>query len=107
MPSYLVQVAYTPEAMAALVKKPQDRSAVIGKTIEELGGKLTGLWMSFGDYDAVGVFEAPDNASAEAFAMTIGGGGACRSIKTTPLLSVQKGMTALKKAGATSYKPMR
>lgn len=107
MPSYLVQVAYTPEAMAALVKKPQDRTAVIQKTVEELGGKLTGLWLSFGDYDAVGVFEAPDNASAAAFAMTIGGGGACRSVKTTPLLSVQEGMTAFKKAGATSYKPMR
>lgn len=106
MPSYLVQVAYTPEAVSALIKKPQDRAAVIGKALEKLGGKLTSLYLSFGDFDVVGVFEAPDNIGAAAFALAIGAGGACKSIKTTPLLSVDDGIAALKKAGTTGYKPV-
>jgi uncharacterized protein with GYD domain len=106
MPSYLVQVAYTPEAIAAMIKKPQDRAAVVGKALEKLGGKLTSLYLSFGDYDVVGVFESPDNIAAAAFALAIGGGGACKSVKTTPLLSVEDGIAALKKAATSGYKPV-
>jgi uncharacterized protein with GYD domain len=106
MPSYLVQVAYTPEALAALIKKPQDRTAVVGKALEKLGGKLTSLYLSFGDYDVVGIFESPDNLSAASFALAIGAGGACKSVKTTPLLTVEEGIAALKKAGTSGYKPV-
>ena len=106
MPSYLVQVAYTSETLAALVKKPQDRAAVVGKVLEKLGGRLTSLYLSFGDYDVVGVFEAPDAVTAASFSLAIGAGGACKAIKTTPLLSVEEGLAALKKAGTSGYKPV-
>ena len=68
MPSYLVQVAYTSEATAAMMKKPQDRSSVVGKAIEKLGGTLKGAWLCFGDYDTVVVVDMPDNVSAAACA---------------------------------------
>lgn len=106
MPSYLIQVAYTPEALTALIKKPQDRATAVGKAIEKLGGKITGFWLSFGDYDVAGVFEMPDNTSAAAFALAIGAGGACKSVKTTPLLAMDEGVAALKKAGGSGYKPI-
>lgn len=105
MPSYLVQVAYTPEAVAALIKKPQDRAEAVRKPIEKLGGKLVGGWLSFGEYDVVVVIDMPDNASAAAFALAIGAGGACKSVKTTPLISVDEGLDAMKKAGTSGYKP--
>lgn len=107
MPSYLIQVAYTPEAIAALIKKPQDRGAMVAKAIEKLGGKIIGFWLSFGDYDVVGIFEVPDSTSAAALALAIGAGGVCKSVKTTPLLAMEEGLAALKKAGKTSYKPIR
>ncbi len=49
MPSYLVQVAYTSEAMAAMIKKPQDRASVVGKAVAKLGGSLKEAWLTFGD----------------------------------------------------------
>ena len=104
MSSYLVQAAYSVEALAAMVKNPQDRTGHIRKAVEKIGGKLTGLWLSFGDYDIVAVIEMPDSTGAAAFAIAIGAGGACRSVKTTPLLSVGDGIVALKKAGASGYK---
>jgi uncharacterized protein with GYD domain len=104
MPSYLLQAAYSTEALAAMVKKPQNRTEAVRKAIEKLGGSLESIWLSFGDYDVVAILEMPDNASAAGFALAIAAGGACRSVKTTPLLSADEGMTAMKKAGNSGYK---
>ena len=104
MPSYLVQVAYTSEAVAALIAKPQDRAEHINKVIEKLGGKPGRLYLAFGDYDVVGIYEMPDNVGAAAFALAISSGGSCRSVKTTPLMNAEEGMAALKKAGGSGYK---
>ena len=105
MAKFLVQVAYTPEAWAHLAKKPQNRVPIVAKVVEALGGKLEGGWMSFGDYDTIVLVELPNNVSAAAFSMSIAAGGACKSVKTTPLLSVEEGMEAMKKAGAAGYHP--
>jgi uncharacterized protein with GYD domain len=106
MASYLVQVSYTAEALSALIAKPQDRSGHVAKVIENLGGKLTGSWLSFGDHDLVMLAEMPNNVSAAALALVAAAGGTCKSVKTTPLLSIAQGMSALKKAGKSGYKPI-
>ena len=107
MPSYLVQISYTAEAVAALIKKPQDRTEVVRKAIEKLGGSMHGLWLSFGDHDVVVLADLPDNTAAAAVALAVAGGGACKGVKTTPLLSVDEGMAALKKAATSGYKPVK
>lgn len=105
MAHYLVQVAYSAEAWASLVKNPQDRIAKVSKAVEKLGGKLLQGWMSFGDFDTILIMEMPDNVGAAAFAVAIAAGGACKGVKTTPLLSVEEGLAAMKKAGSTDYRP--
>ena len=106
MPSYLVQVSYTPEAVAALLKKPQDRTTVVSKAAQKLGGSLKNAWLAFGDYDTIVVVDLPDNTAAAAFAMAISAGGSCKSVKTTSLLSVEEGIAAMKIASGTGYKPL-
>ena len=69
MASFLVQVSYTPEALSALIAKPQNRMAVVKKSVENLGGTFIGSWMSFGDYDLVMLLEMPNNVSAAALAI--------------------------------------
>jgi len=105
MAHYLVQVAYTPAAWAAMVDRPHDRSAAVRGPIENLGGKMERFWMSFGDYDVVGIVEMPDNISAGAFSLAISAGGACRAVKTTPLLSMEESIEAMKRAAKCGYKP--
>ena len=105
MASYLFQVSYTSEAWAAMIKRPHNRVAVVTKSIEKLGGKAGPFWMSFGDHDIIGILEMPDNVSAAAFSIAVAGGGACKSVKTTPLLSIDEGVAAMKKAGTCGYKP--
>jgi len=105
MPSYLIQLSYGPEAVAAFVKRPQDRRQVIQKLVGQIGGTLVGSWMSFGKYDAVLVVEGPDNVGAAAISMAVTATGAFRSFMTTPLLTAEEAMDAMKKAGKLNYKP--
>jgi uncharacterized protein with GYD domain len=105
MAHYLVQVAYTPEAWAAMVKTPQDRSEAVEGPIKKLGGKMERFWMSFGEFDVVAVVDMPSDVAAAAFAIAIAAGGACRNVKTTPLLSTKDGIEALKQAATSGYKP--
>ncbi len=106
MADYLMQISYNAAAWAAMIKRPENRVEAVRKAVEKLGGKLGGFWMSFGDQDLVGILEMPDNVSVAAFAMAISAGGACRGVKTTPLLKIEEGMEAMKKAGTCGYTPM-
>jgi uncharacterized protein with GYD domain len=106
MADYLMQLSYSTAAWAAMVKRPENRVEAVRKAVGKLGGKLGGFWLAFGDHDLVGVLEMPDNISAAAFAMAIAAGGACKNVKTTPLLRVEEGMKAMKKAGSCGYKPV-
>jgi len=105
MPHYLVQTAYTPEACAAMVKSPQDRLEAVRPVVERLGGKLLSMYMAFGEYDVVGIAEMPDNVSAAAFSMAVAAGGSVRTVKTTPLMTIQEGIEAFRKAGQAGYRP--
>lgn len=106
MAIYMIQVAYSSSALTALIKHPQDRSEAVRKPIEKLGGKVIGFWISFGEYDTVGIVEMPDHICAAAFALAVGAGGSVKAQKTTPLLSIEDGQAALKKAASSGYKPI-
>ena len=105
MPYYMVQVAYTSETWDVLVKNPQNRAEAVVPVIQKLGGKIFGAWISFGEYDIVGIFQMPDNVSAASVSMAFASGGACKSVKTTPLLTMQEGMEAMSRARGTGYIP--
>ncbi len=103
MPFYLVQASYSVQATASMVKNPQDRAAAVRPMIERMGGKLHGLWLSFGEYDVVAIAEMPDNSTAAAFSMAIGSSGGMSAYRTTPLLTVAEATEAMKKAGGVGY----
>ena len=105
MPSYLLQVAYTPQAWDTLIRKPQNRLDAVAPAVEQLGGSVTGGWLAFGEYDLVVILDLPDNVSAAAFSMAVSAGGAISAIKTTPLMSIEEAVDAMRKAGASVYEP--
>ncbi len=105
MPHYLQQVAYSREGWEALVANPQNRIEAVRPAIEKLGGKIESAWFSFGDYDVVVITDMPDNVSATAIAMAFAAGGACKSVHTTPLITADEAMQALKKARECGYRP--
>ncbi len=104
MPHYLEQVAYSTEGWEALVKKPQNRFEAVRPAIEKLGGKIESAFFAFGEYDVVLIVQMPNNVDAAAIAMAFAAGGACKAVKTTPLLTTEEAVEALKKAGGTGYR---
>ena len=104
MPAYLIQAAYSPEGWAAMIKNPQDRTKAVQEPIKKLGGKVEKFWFAFGAYDVIGVIEFPNNVSAAAIAMAFAAGGAIKSVSTTPLLTAEEAIEALKKAASCGYK---
>ncbi|HEU5319077.1 MAG TPA: GYD domain-containing protein [Chloroflexota bacterium] len=105
MPTYLTQFAYTPEAWSALVKRPEDRSEVLGELLHSIGGKLICFYYAFSDYDGVFIFEAPDETAAAGALLAVFGPGHNKAIKTTQLLTVNQALEAMKRAGGVRYRP--
>lgn len=105
MALYMTQVSFTPESMAKMVRAPQSRADAVRPMIEKLGGRLIGMWFAMGDYDSVTITEMPDAVSIAAVALAAGGSGAVKAIKTTPLMSMEEGMQAMRKASSAGYQP--
>jgi uncharacterized protein with GYD domain len=105
MPYYLQQVAYSIEGWNALMKKPQDRIEAVRPAIEKLGGKVENAWFTFGDYDVVLIVQMPTNVDVTAIAIAFAAGGTCKSVKTTPLLTIDEAVEAMKKAAGSGYRP--
>jgi len=105
MPHYLHQVAYSREGWEALLAHPQNRIEAVRPAIEKLGGKIETAWFAFGEYDVILITELPDNVSAAAISMAFAGGGACKAVQTTPLMSTEEALQAFKRAGECGYRP--
>lgn len=107
MSYYMFQGSYTPATWAGMIKKPQNRVKAIQGAIKKLGGSIEGGWLSFGEYDYVVICKLPNHVSAASFAVAVAGGGAVGSGKTTPLLTFEEGLKAMRQAGKLGYRPPR
>jgi uncharacterized protein with GYD domain len=104
MPLYMTQFAYAPEAWAALTENPEDRSAALGELHESMGSRLISWYLSFGEYDGLTIYEAPDEATAGAVVLAAARGGHLRATKTTRLFTAEEGMEMMRRAGATAFR---
>ena len=102
---YITRFSYTPETWARLMKNPEDRRVAARKYIESVGGKLHGFWYAFGAYDGYCIWQAPDNISMAAVGLAITGGGALSKFETTPLLTVEETLDALRRSQTVGYRP--
>jgi uncharacterized protein with GYD domain len=101
----MLEVAYTPEAWATMVKKPQDRIEAVRPAVRKLGGRIEAAYFAFGEHDLVAIVNMPDNVSVAAFSIAASAGGSVKAIKTTPLMTIREGMQAMRKAKRSKYEP--
>ena len=97
MPRFLVEVAYTPEAWAAQLERPQNRIELLKPVLQTVGARFESAYFAFGDADIVCILDCPDNVSAAALSLCFSSGGAVKAIKTTPLMTIEEGMEAMRK----------
>ena len=103
MAIYLVQFAYTADALATMAKNPQDRSVPSRELIEKLGGRMISFYFCFGEYDGIAIYEAPDDTTATAISMVAVSPGHLKASHTTKLFTVEETMEAMRKAGSVSF----
>jgi len=107
MPRFLLEIAYTPEAWAAQLERPTDRIEILKPVLETVGARFESAYFAFGSYDIVAVIDAPDNVSAAALSLAFSSGGSIRDISTTPLMTIEEGIEAMRKGARAlgAYKP--
>lgn len=107
MPHYLVEVSYTRESLAALVKQPQNRlETAVKPLIEKAGGRVINGWFSPGtDRHLVFIAEVPNPVALAAISYATESTGALTKLNVTPLLTGEEFVESLRKAAQTSYRP--
>jgi uncharacterized protein with GYD domain len=98
MAEYLLRFSYTPETWRSWAESPEDRTTFIAEAVKKLGGELKGFWLSFGAQDGFLLLSADEPITPAALSVLDVGGGFCRSMETTVLLSVEEMRAALRRA---------
>jgi uncharacterized protein with GYD domain len=81
MPTYVSLMKWTAKGVESIEEAPQ-RTAEAIKSLESMGGKLIGFYYLMGEYDMVGIAEAPSDEVALAF---LAGLSAQGNVRTTTM----------------------
>ncbi len=86
MPKYMLQASYTAEGTKGLIRDGGvKRREAAKELIESMGGTMESFYYAFGDTDAYGIVDMPDEASAVAVSLLIKASGAVE-LSLTPLI---------------------
>jgi uncharacterized protein with GYD domain len=85
MSTYIMLANWTDQG-ARNVKDSPRRLDAAKKALEDVGGEFKSFFMTMGDFDMVGVYEAPDDAVAARFILQVGqlGNIRTRTLKAFP-----------------------
>ena len=78
MARYVALIDWTDQGIRSF-KETVDRAGQAEQVAERLGARLVDLYWTLGDHDLVGVLEAPDDETATAFSLSVGGQGNIRT----------------------------
>ncbi|MCT8991232.1 GYD domain-containing protein [Chelativorans sp. SCAU2101] len=74
MTTYIVLVTWTEQGMKSVRESPRRLDAAKA-LLQEMGGSFQGFYLTMGAYDLVAICEAPDDAVAARFSLTLGAQG--------------------------------
>ena len=78
MARYVVLVNWTEEG-ARTVQDTVKRTNSVAQLTEKLGARMTDIYWTLGEYDLVGIFDAPDDETMTAVALAVSSRGAART----------------------------
>ncbi len=81
MSTYISLINYTDQGIRNVKDSPK-RLEAARQLIGELGGSMTGFYLTMGTYDLVAIIELPNDQAAAQFALRMGAAG---NIRTTTL----------------------
>jgi uncharacterized protein with GYD domain len=81
MTTYVMLTNWTDQGLKAIAECPRHLDAA-KKTLEHMGGHFRTLYMTMGQFDLVGIYNAPDDAVAARFGILLGQLGNIRTAAT-------------------------
>ena len=81
MGTYIGLINYTDQGIRNIKDSPK-RAEAARKAIRDMGGDMTGLFLTMGSYDLIVILEAPSDEVMAQFVMTLGAQG---NVRTTTL----------------------
>ncbi len=79
---FVTQASYSPSGVKGLVKKPEDRMAVMENMVKAAGGKVVALYMTTGESDILLISEFDSGETAVALGMVAAASGSVSDLKT-------------------------
>lgn len=105
MAKYLIEASYSEAGLKALVKDGgSGRKKAVEAATKALGGRLESMYFAFGTSDVYATVDAPDNITAAALALAVGGTGIAAHLKTVVLLTPEEVDQAAKKSAGAAYR---
>ena len=101
MPIYVSLVNFTHEGLRTMKSKGVERSDMVKRNVESLGGKLVHAYYCLGEYDVVAIFDFPSTRAGMKAALLNASMGHIR-IKTMPAVSREEWKTVLKETWGKS-----
>ena len=98
MSQFLFQVSYTSDSWAKQVRDQGNVLDRIQPLLKACNGRVDSCFYAFGDYDLVLIADFPSPEEAASFSLAATAGGAVKTITTTPLLTVEQGISAMHRA---------
>ncbi len=74
MPGYVVLVKFTQQGLSSIKEDPE-RTRQNKALAEKMGIRTVGVWTTFGEYDRVVVFDAPDDQTLATLMLAAGSQG--------------------------------
>ncbi|MGE0416787.1 MAG: GYD domain-containing protein [Acetobacteraceae bacterium] len=70
MPTYVMLANWTDQGLKA-IQDATRRMDDARKTLEEMGGHFQSLFLTMGQYDLIGIYDAPDDAVAARYTLIL------------------------------------
>ena len=105
MTRYLIKETASSQAVAAIMKNPEDRAEVLRPIFESVGGKLEHYYVAYNENTVYLIAEIPDQESLAEIIWAFQAGGGPTSIKATPIMTFKEAVDVLKKAATLGYRP--
>jgi len=71
MTTYIMLASWTDQGIQKIKDSPR-RFDMAKQALGEMGGQFKSIFLTMGEYDLIGVYEAPDDAVAARFTMQLG-----------------------------------
>lgn len=105
MPRYMIQATTTPQAAAAVLQKPEDRTEAIRPIFEAVGSSLEQFYLSLAENTIFWIVDILHQASLDAIMLAIFADGGLASYRITPIITASEAVDLFKRAATVAYRP--